>query len=180
MGVKDWQTVSSKPVYQNIYFKVREDAVVRPDGEDGTYFVVEMNPAVTIVPVTKDNEVYLVGQNRYASKVYSLEVPAGRLEEENKLEEAKRELAEETGLISNEWEELGSLQVLNGCTNLVLHIFLAKNVTQTNKNEQEEEGINKMVKVPYRKAMDMIASGEITDSETISALTLGALKLKII
>jgi hypothetical protein len=37
-----------------------------------------------------------------------------------------------------------------------------------------------MEKIPYKKVLEMIASGEITDSETISSLTLAVLKLKLI
>lgn len=180
MSLGSWKKVSSKIAYQNKYFQVREDDVIKPDGGKGTYFVIELPQSVMIVAITSENEVYLVGQNRYTTNMYSWEIPGGSSEGQDILIAAKRELQEETGLVSEEWEELGINQVLNGSTNKIFHILLAKNTIQTNNNKQEEDGISKMEKIPYKKVLEMIASGEITDSETISSLTLVALKLKLI
>ena len=48
-----WPTVSSRPVYENPWIRVREDQVRRPDGGAGVYGVVEVrNPAVFVVAVT--------------------------------------------------------------------------------------------------------------------------------
>lgn len=175
-----WKQLSSKTVYENKYFTVREDEVVRPDGSTSGYFVIDLPQSVMIVALTSDNEVYMVGQHRYTNGLYSWEIPGGSTEGQDILESAKRELQEETGLVSNDWENLGINQVLNGSTNKIFHILLAKNTTQTNENKQLEEGINKMEKIPFKKVLEMISSGEITDSETISSLTLAGIKLGLI
>ena len=54
------------------------------------------------------------------------------------------------------------------------------NVTQTSDNQQEEEGITQMKKVPFNEVLKMIERGEITDSHTISAITMVGLKLNLI
>ena len=44
-----WQALDSRVVYENRWIRVREDAVVRPDGGEGIYGVVEMlSPAVFV------------------------------------------------------------------------------------------------------------------------------------
>src|SRR5205823_1900600 len=63
-----WQQISTREVYRNAWIRVREDQVIRPDGRPGMYSVVEMTPAVGIVALTTDWDVYLVGQYRYPTE----------------------------------------------------------------------------------------------------------------
>ena len=95
-----WTTLGSRPVYENPWIKVREDQVLRPDGQPGIYGVVEFkNRAVGVLPVEDDGAVWLVGQYRYPLQAYSWEIPEGGCPEgETPEETARRELQEETGL----------------------------------------------------------------------------------
>lgn len=172
--------LSSTIVYKNKYFQVREDEVLKPTGQKGNYFVIEFPQSVMIVTLTRNNEVYLIGQHRHTTNLYSWEIPGGSTEGKNILESAKKELKEETGLVSEDWEDLGINQVLNGSANKIFHILLATNIVQTNIHKQKEEGINQMKKVPFKKVLEMIASNQITDCETVSSLMLAGLRLKII
>src|SRR3712207_7590381 len=72
-----WLTVSSKRVYDNPWITVREDQVVRPDGEPGIYGVVHYNNIAVGVLAIEEDHVYLVGQYRYPLKSYSWEIPEG-------------------------------------------------------------------------------------------------------
>lgn len=180
MSLNPWQKISSKKVYKNHYFQVREDEVVRPDGSPGKYFVIETTPSVMIVAVTRELEFYIVGQHRYTTNIFSWEVPGGSTDGEESIAAAQRELREETGLTSDEWENLGMQQALNGNSDKVFTILLAKNVTQTDKNKQAGDGIVEMKKIPFSKVLEMIGSSEISDAETISALMLAAIKMKLI
>ena len=125
MTEKDWKQLSTKIVHENNYFRVREDAVTRPDGKPGTYFVIEAPPGVTIVALTEKNEIYFVLLHRYTTGVLAWELPAGGVEGNNLLEAAQRELQEETGLTARDWKEIGLVQLFNGSTNKIQHIFLA-------------------------------------------------------
>ena len=95
-----WLTAASERVYENPWISVREDRVVRPDGEPGIYGVVHYkNVAVGVLPVD-DGHTYLVGQYRYPLDEYSWEIPEGGCPEgEEPLHAAQRELREETGLV---------------------------------------------------------------------------------
>jgi ADP-ribose pyrophosphatase YjhB (NUDIX family) len=175
-----WQTIGSQVVYQNPYFSVREDTVIRPDGKPGMYAVVEKSPSVFVVALTEANEVYLIGQYRYTTQRYSWELPAGGTDGENALQAAQRELQEETGLVSDNWEEAGSYNPLNGSVNTTAYVYVARNVKQTMSHQQEEEGITSTVALPVRRVFEMILSGEISDGETIASLTKVVLKLGLL
>ena len=50
-----WRRLSSRPIYTNPWIHVREDQVIRPDGNPGIYGVVELQTwAIGVVPLTDD------------------------------------------------------------------------------------------------------------------------------
>src|SRR5258708_5043977 len=93
-----WKRLSSVIVYKNPWWQVREDKIIRPGGEEGTYCVIETPQSAEIVAVTEKQEVYLIGQYRYPIEKFSWTVPGGTVDNETEdfLEAAKRELREET------------------------------------------------------------------------------------
>jgi hypothetical protein len=97
-----WTTLSSRPVYDNPWIRVREDQVLRPDGLPGIYGVVQFkNRAVGVLPIDGEGRIWLVGQYRYPLKAYSWEIPEGGSgPSETPEATAHRELREETGLIA--------------------------------------------------------------------------------
>lgn len=175
-----WIKHSSKIVHKNKWFKVQEDAVTKPTGEKGNYYTVVSSPASFIVPVDEDGNLYLIGQFRYTNGQYSKEIPAGSADYGDPLEAAKRELKEETGLTAKKWEKLGEFYSANGLLQEKAHAYLATGLVQTGEHQQEEEGIDKIYKLPLAKVLDMIKNGEITDGQTISSLMLFLTKKDLI
>ena len=175
-----WKTLRSTIVHQNPHYQIREDEIEKPNGETGKYYVFDQSDSVMIVPLTDKNEVYLIGIFRYTTQMFSWELPGGKMENKNIVENAKKELQEETGLVSEEWEDMGACQAMNGSANKLFHVFLARHVTQTGTNAQAEEGITELKKIPFSKVMYMVKHNEITDSHTIAALTVTGLKLGLI
>lgn len=174
-----WKALDSRVVYENRWIRVREDAVVRPDGDEGIYGVVEMvSPAVFVVALTDADEVVLVAQERYTIGARSLEVPAGASDGEDPLVAARRELREETGLVAAEWRALGRMNALNGIANAPELVFLATGLTTAPEgDERDEEGITEVLRVPFAEVLRMIAGGGIVDGETIAALAFAGIAL---
>ena len=103
-SVNPWGKVSTRVVYDNPWINVREDEVVRPDGQPGIYGVVHFKNIAVGVLAVEDGEVYLVGQYRYTLERYSWEIVEGGCGEgEETLDAARRELEEETGLRASNW-----------------------------------------------------------------------------
>ena len=171
-----WQTVSSKQVYDNPWITLREDQVIRPDGEPGIYGVVHYkNIAVGVLPI-EDDHTYLVGQYRYPLERYSWEIPEGGCPEgEEPLRAAQRELREETGFEARRWQMLGEAYLSNSVADEYAVWFLATGLVP---GERRPEGTEKLSvrRLPLREALAMALDGEITDALSLVAITSYALK----
>lgn len=166
-----WQKLSSKYVLENPWYKVRQDKVIRPDGKEGTYNVVECSKSVFVVPITADGKVILVRLFRYTTHHEGWEVPAGGIEKgESPIIAAQRELQEETGCTSNSWKEIGIFDLMNGMTDAVAYVFEAKELTATIDNKQVEEGIIKTGAFTLEQILSMVQDGQIVDALSIAAL----------
>ena len=167
-----WPTRARRTVYENQWITVTEDEVVRPDGRDGIYGVVELrNDAVFVVAMTDDGEVLLVTVDRHTVGE-SVEVPAGGTDGEDPLVAARRELLEETGYVASEWREIGRMTALNGICRAAEIVYLATGLrhAESGAHSQAEEGISHVQAVPWGEAVRMVVDGEITDGETVAAL----------
>lgn len=176
-----WATTSSREVYANRWIRLREDEVIRPDGGAGVYGVLEMrNPAVFVVAVDEDDRVVLIELYRYTTGLWSTEVPAGSTDGEDPLAAAQRELAEETGLLADEWTHLGELRSLDGVANAPEHVYLARGLREVPHDDGEEraaEGITEVRRVPWPEVLGLVGDGTITDAETVAALMLAVVRL---
>ena len=171
-----WRTLGSTRVYDNPWISVREDSVLRPDGEPGIYGVVHYkNTAVGILPV-EDDHVFLVGQYRYPLERYSWEIPEGGCPKaEEPLEAARRELREETGLEAGSWRRLGEAFLSNSVADERAVWFLATDLVGGEPQNEGTEVIG-VRRVPLREAVAMAMDGRITDALSILALTTYALE----
>jgi 8-oxo-dGTP pyrophosphatase MutT (NUDIX family) len=165
-----WRTLSSRTLYRNPWLTLREDKVIRPDGAEGIYSVVEVQPSCGIVAINDENKIALVGQWRYVHNRYSLEIPTGGSEQdETPLDAAKRELLEETGLTARDWTALGTIDNSNGATTDVAHLFLARNLTTGPAVPQGDEQIE-LRWMSFADAVLSVMNGEITESVSVAAI----------
>jgi 8-oxo-dGTP pyrophosphatase MutT (NUDIX family) len=174
-----WKTTSSREVYKNTWIRVREDHVIRPDGGPGIYGVIEIRPSVGVVAINAEGRVALVGQWRYSLDRYSWEIPRGGSHpgETDMIAVAKRELAEETGLLAQHWQRLGAVDVCNGVANDVQTLFLATELSPTEMNLDPEEDIT-VDWQPFEEAVRMAMDGRITEVCSVAALFQVALLKK--
>lgn len=166
-----WQTVSSRVVYEKRSIRVREDAVVQPDGAPGTYAYVEVEqPAVTIAALDADLRLYLVRQWRYPWQRDSWELPGGLANPgDDLLTAAQRELREETGLRARQWTSLGSFYV-SASLALPFHVFLARDLEQVDTDRDPEEQDMIVQAVPFPAAVVAALNGDIVHAASISTI----------
>ena len=167
--------MTSRVVYENAWLRLREDAVVRPDGKPGIYGVVELRPSVGVLAINAHREVLLAGQWRYPLTRYSWEIPRGgsHAGESDMLAVAQRELREETGVEAKVWQRLGAVDLNNGVTTDVEHLFLATELEcGAARLDPEEEIVIRWV--AFDEAVDMALRGEITEVCSVAALLMAA------
>ncbi len=173
-----WTTLSRRTAYENAWIRVREDKFVRPDGEVGLYGVVEIRPSIGVVAVNGNREIVLVGQYRYTLGRYTWEIPRGGSSEgeTDMLAVAQRELREEAGVTATQWTGLGTVDVCNGVTTDVQHLFLAEDLTLTEPEPDPEEELT-IRWVAFEEAVRMAMEGGITEVCSVAAILKTSLTL---
>jgi len=161
-----WQVIGSKTVYQNPWMTVREDSVIRPDGQPGIFGVATLLPGVSVLPITDDGYAYMTEEYRYAIERRSMETASGGMEAgASALETAKKELKEETGLIATEWLDCGMVDPLTSIVSVPQHLFIAKGLTQGEPSSEGTEVIT-MHKIKLDDLYKMVVDGTITYAPT--------------
>ncbi len=166
--VGPWRVTSERAAFDNPWINLTDHRVIHPDGSPGEYGVVRFkNVAVGVLPVAADGTVPLVGQHRFPLDRYSWELPEGGApRSEEPLAAAKRELAEETGFTARSWLELGRFDVSNSVTDEIAICYLAWDLTPGEAAPEPSEAL-RLKTVSFKALLEMVMSGEITDSLTI-------------
>lgn len=165
-----WKKLSSRIVYKNRWIKVREDKVIRPDGNRGIYGVVDTKRSI-LVWALEGKDVYMVRQYRYAVRRYFLEVCSGGNsghEKETPLQLAKCEMEEELGLKAKKWTLLGTYYPSNALLDEIAYVYLARDLIRAESHLDDDEFLE-VKKVPLSKLDKMIKNGQIKDAYTIIA-----------
>jgi len=177
--MRNWEKIDSKIVYSNPWIKIHEDNVVKPDGQKGIYGYLEKVSGNFIIALDDEHCIYLIREYRYPLKKSILQLPAGVIETDDILQQAKKELWEETGINANEWERLGGFYVGPGHETTYINVFLATDLNLFDlktSNQEGDELILEINKVPLRDIKKIIVNGEIECGITLAALNIFFLK----
>ncbi len=141
--------------------------------------VIHHSGAVAVAVTDDQNNVLLVRQFRLPAGKEMWEIPAGTLEPDEEPEAcAIREVQEETGYKPVSLISLGGIHPAPGYTTEFIHIYWAREVIESALEMDEDEFVEADWK-PIAKVLDMITSGEITDSKTITAILRVARELNV-
>ncbi|AUS79865.1 NUDIX hydrolase [Actinoalloteichus sp. AHMU CJ021] len=167
-------TLDSRQVYANPWMSIREDTIRRQDGSVGIYGVIDKPPFALVIP--EDGErLFLVEQFRYPLGRRCWEFPQGTAPDQLELpprELAERELREETGLRAGRLTELGTLDLAPGLSSQRGAVFLATELTIGVHQREHEEQDMRAAWFTHERFREMVATGEITDAQSIAAYSL--------
>jgi len=163
-------TLSSREVYRNHWMRVREDAILRSNGEEGIYGLVEKDDSAIIIPID-NGRVWLVEQYRYSIGERALELPQGgwEMEIDNPEELARGELREEIGFDAAEMTCLGMVWIAYGFTRQKQYIYLATGLTAAPADPDAEEHDLVPRSVTIEEFEQMLLGGKIRDNCTLAA-----------
>jgi len=168
--------VASEKVFEGRVFDVTVDTVREAD-KTYTREVVHHRGSAVILPAFDDGTIALVRQYRHPAVKYLLELPAGTLKNRERPDEgAARELQEELGLLAGKLEKLCEFFVSPGFLEEKMWLYLATDLKETNQSLEDDELIE-VVRIPIRRALQMISGGEIEDAKTIIGLMFAAPRL---
>jgi ADP-ribose pyrophosphatase len=163
---------STSTLGEGLFIRLERLSLRAPDGTLHPRDVLRHPGGVAVLPVDGDR-VWLVKQYRVALDRHILEIPAGKrdVSGEPPIETARRELAEELGMVAAEWVSLGTMAPSPGYTDEIIHLFAAGGIVAgTRKPDGAEEMEAEVVEMSLEDALTGIDDDVITDAKTQIAL----------
>ncbi len=155
---------SAARVFHGEIFDVYQWEETGYDGRKMTFERLIRPDTVSVIAVTEDGKILMNRESQPASPEF-ISLPGGRVDAgEDALDGAKRELLEETGYSSNDWELFSSDQPVHKIEWAVF-IFIARNCKKT--AEQKLDGGEKITTslLDFDEFYSVIVGGSSTSSD---------------
>lgn len=160
---------TSKELYSGKVFSVRRDTLEFDDHHYNWEFVIHPG-AVMAVPVAPNGKLILIQQWRRAIGQIIYELPAGVPHQNEAPRDAiDRELQEEIGYKAGTLLDLGGFYSSPGFCNEYIHLFIAKDLTQSTLPADLHEAID-IIEMDLTDALTLIDEGQILDMKTVAGL----------
>lgn len=168
---EEFKRLNRELVYRGTIVDFYKDTIQVPNGNIVKWDFIGHKGAAAVIPVKEDGKLLMVRQYRNALERYTLEIPAGGLNgpEEPTKDAAARELEEETGYRSKDLELLLTIRTTVAFCNEKIDIYVAHNLIESEQHLDEDEFIH-VEAYSVEELCEMIYSGKIEDSKTISAI----------
>jgi ADP-ribose pyrophosphatase len=171
--------LSTKRLYEGAVLSLDIDEVEEPGGVRARREITRHRGSVGILPIMDDDRIVLIRQYRYPADAILWEIPAGRLDPDERPEDAaRRELEEETGWSPARIEPMLTYFTSPGFCDEVLHLFRATGLRSVPRRPDQDERIETAV-VSRVEAHALLARGELRDAKTIVALLLDGERSRI-
>jgi len=128
---RKWHVKNSRLVYdRSPWLRIWEQDVTLPNGATiGGYILTEARDVGMVFAVTGDDQVILVEQYKHGIGEAEVDLPAGYLDDDDPspLAGTQRELLEETGYVSDDWQPLGDFVINPNRSRNRFYYFWARN-----------------------------------------------------
>ncbi len=169
-----WTVLESKPILNNRWLQIHEQRIGLGHGGTIDDFYLLVGPSWTAaLALTKDGQAVLVRQYRHGLGGESLELPSGMIEpDESPLAAAQRELLEETGYASSNWQPLLEVQTEPARHTTRAHFFCALGAERV-AEPRLDAAENVVVELrPQRELVALIEQGELVHGVHVGAILL--------
>ena len=186
-----WEEIETEHIVQDEWIDFRRSTYRFPDGSTfGPYYSYSRRSYVVIVATDQDGNYICVRQFRQGIGEVTTEFVAGGIERkdgkeygggpkgmaEDALDAAKRELAEETGYESDEWEYLMTVPSNATIADNYAHIFMAKNCRKFSGQELDETEFLNVVLLDAGELENLVKEGKFQQAIHIMAWLLALRK----
>lgn len=164
------ERLGTREIYRGRTFNVDVDRVRLPNDREMDLELVHHRGAAAVVPVLEDGTVLLVRQYRYATGGWLLEIPAGKIDNQEPPETcAAREAEEEVGYRPGKLEPLGWIWTSPGFADEKIWLYLATDLQPAQQGLEDDEVLS-IERMPLAEAVEKAFRGEIHDSKSAIAL----------
>lgn len=167
-----WEEISTEHIVQDEWIDFRRSAYRFPDGTvfEPYYSYSRKNYAV-IVATDEEGNYICVKQYRQGIGEVTTEFPAGGIEnaDTDVLETAKRELKEETGYESDEWQHLLTVPSNATIADNYAYVFAARNCRKASEQHLDETEFLNVRKYSSSEIEDMVSQGKFQQAIHVMA-----------
>jgi 8-oxo-dGTP pyrophosphatase MutT (NUDIX family) len=175
-----WHVHGERSLYESDWMSLRLVDVEIPGGDRFEHHVMRFpRPAVGVIIHDDDRGVLLLWRLRFITDTWGWEIPAGRVEDGESLEDAAaREAEEETGWRPGPLRSLVAFHPSNGASDQRFDIYIADGATHVGAPVDAHEA-ERVEWIPVTRVRELIAAGEVPDGLSLAglstALALGAI-----
>lgn len=183
-----WERVSVEHIVQDQWMDFRRCTYRFPDGSlFEPFYNYSRRDYVVVVAIDRDGKFICVKQFRHGIDKVTTEFPAGGMEREDgreyragaddiiyedSLKAAKRELLEETGYVSDEWEHLLTIPSNATIADNYAYIYTARNCRKVTGQKLDDTEFLNVILVDEVELGRMIKSGDFQQAMHVMAWLL--------
>lgn len=179
MSPKKWQLLSAKDISPSKWFPLEMRTYQLPNGKIVDDFsVATLSDVAMIIPITKSGQVVVVKQFKPGFGDVIIEFPAGRIELDHKniKQTALHELAEETGIVTQDIEYFATLAGFVTKATEKVSCFIAKNVEFNAQQHLDATEEIEVLTLSPQELDRLIETNELQAAITIAAWAIAKKK----
>lgn len=166
-----WTIHGERSIYESDWVRLTLVDVEVPGGPRFEHHVVRApRPAAGVVVHDPERGLLLLWRHRFTTDTWGWEVPAGRVDEGETVEQAAaREVLEETGWRPGPLHHLVTYFPNNGQSDLAFHLYQADGAAEVGPPIDTSES-ERVVWLPVDEVRARVLAGEVVDGMSLTAL----------
>lgn len=166
------KTIRTEHIFSGKIISLQVDDVLLPNGKESKREIVKHPGAVAVVPITDEGKIVFVEQFRKPLERSIVEIPAGKIEENEDPEvTAVRELEEETGYTTDSLKYISSFYTSPGFANEIIHLYYTDQLKKIpNKIAGDDDEFVQLIELTLEEAEQYVKEQKIFDAKTMYAL----------